>query len=261
MWSLTDLVAFSRDTQGGCSIVESISAARENARGAREVTSTEIWECLNTTYNALAERERAAKRLGPARVPVVRRGPRRDVRRTGRLDAVPRRRLPVHGAGPRDRTRRHDGAAAAVPGRRQRVLAGVGDGAALRGCARHLPAHLSRRARRGPRRRVHAAGPAVPALGLLLAATGRAQPRRTAPPGAQPGRRHRGGPAAAGPGAQRAGVPSPGRAAGVARAAPRRPAEDLQRRRRSVGAGVLPLRAVGGVDGCRPQRLAGHRGR
>lgn len=65
MWSLTDLVAFGRGTQGGCSIVESISSARENARGAREVTSTEMWECLNTTYNALAERERAAKRLGP----------------------------------------------------------------------------------------------------------------------------------------------------------------------------------------------------
>ena len=65
LWSLTDLVAFSRDTQGGCSIVDSISAARENARSAREVTSTEMWECLNTTYNALAERERAAKRLGP----------------------------------------------------------------------------------------------------------------------------------------------------------------------------------------------------
>jgi uncharacterized alpha-E superfamily protein len=65
VWSLTDLVAFSHDTQG-LSIVDSISAARENARGAREVTSTEIWECLNTTYNALAERERAAKRLGPA---------------------------------------------------------------------------------------------------------------------------------------------------------------------------------------------------
>ena len=64
MWSLTDIVAFSRDGSG-ISIVDSISAARENARGAREVTSTEIWECLNTTYNALAERERAAKRLGP----------------------------------------------------------------------------------------------------------------------------------------------------------------------------------------------------
>ncbi|MEZ0053559.1 putative alpha-E superfamily protein [Mycobacterium sp. MAA66] len=65
MWSLTDLVAFSRGTQGGNSIVDSISAARENARGAREVTSTEMWECLNTTYNGLPERERSAKRLGP----------------------------------------------------------------------------------------------------------------------------------------------------------------------------------------------------
>ena len=65
VWSLTDIVAFSRDPYGGASIVDAISAARENARGAREVTSSEIWECLNTTYNALAERERAAKRLGP----------------------------------------------------------------------------------------------------------------------------------------------------------------------------------------------------
>ncbi|MCT7660405.1 alpha-E domain-containing protein [Mycobacterium deserti] len=64
VWSLTDIVAFSRGAHGG-SIVDAISGARENARGAREVTSTEIWECLNTTYNALSERERAAKRLGP----------------------------------------------------------------------------------------------------------------------------------------------------------------------------------------------------
>jgi uncharacterized alpha-E superfamily protein len=65
VWSLTDLVAFRRNLPGGCSIVDSISAARENARSAREVTSTELWECLNTTYNAMADRERAAKRLGP----------------------------------------------------------------------------------------------------------------------------------------------------------------------------------------------------
>ena len=65
VWSLTDLVAFSPNIQGGSSIVDAISAARENARSAREVTSSETWECLNTTFNALAERERAAKRLGP----------------------------------------------------------------------------------------------------------------------------------------------------------------------------------------------------
>ena len=65
MWSLTDLVAFSRGLPGGCSIVDTISAARENARSAREVISSDMWECLNTTYNAMAERERAARKLGP----------------------------------------------------------------------------------------------------------------------------------------------------------------------------------------------------
>jgi uncharacterized alpha-E superfamily protein len=65
VWSLTDIVAFTRGLEGGCSIVDAICAARENARSAREVTSTELWECLNTTYNALSERERASKRLGP----------------------------------------------------------------------------------------------------------------------------------------------------------------------------------------------------
>ena len=65
MWSLTDLVAFNRGMPGGCSIVDAISAARENARSAREVISSDMWECLNTTYNALGERERAARRLGP----------------------------------------------------------------------------------------------------------------------------------------------------------------------------------------------------
>ncbi len=167
-------------------------------------------------------------------VPVLRRGPCRDVRRARRLDAVARRRLPVHGARPRHRTGRHDGAAASFPGRRQRVLASVGDGAALGGCTRHLPAHLSRRARRGPCRRVHAARPTVPAFGLLLAATGRAQPRRTTPSRAQSRRRHRGGPATAGPRAQRAGVPSPGRAAGITRSsaspACRRPAATSEKR-------------------------------
>lgn len=65
VWSLTDLVAFGTNTDGGSSIVDAISSARENARSAREVTSSETWECINTTYHALPERERAAKRLGP----------------------------------------------------------------------------------------------------------------------------------------------------------------------------------------------------
>ena len=65
MWALTDLVAFRRGLPGGCSIVDAIGAARENARSAREVISGDMWECLNTTHNALPERERAARRLGP----------------------------------------------------------------------------------------------------------------------------------------------------------------------------------------------------
>jgi uncharacterized alpha-E superfamily protein len=60
---LTDLVAFSREHAG--SIVASISSGRENARVAREVVSTELWECVNSMWNAVPERQRAATRLGP----------------------------------------------------------------------------------------------------------------------------------------------------------------------------------------------------
>jgi len=63
VWSVTDLVAFSHENGG--SIIDSIVNARENARGAREVTSSEMWECLNTTYNGLAASVRAARSLGP----------------------------------------------------------------------------------------------------------------------------------------------------------------------------------------------------
>jgi len=60
---LTELVAFSRDHPG--SIASSISSARENTRVAREVVSTELWECINSMWNAMPERQRAAKRVGP----------------------------------------------------------------------------------------------------------------------------------------------------------------------------------------------------
>ncbi len=63
VWSLTERVAY--DKEGHGSIVDCIGAGRENARGAREVTSSEMWECLNTTYNGLTEAERAARKLGP----------------------------------------------------------------------------------------------------------------------------------------------------------------------------------------------------
>src|SRR3982751_2515685 len=62
-WSLTELVGYSADQPG--SIVSSVSAARENARGAREVVSAEMWECLNATWTALPERQRYARWVGP----------------------------------------------------------------------------------------------------------------------------------------------------------------------------------------------------
>jgi uncharacterized alpha-E superfamily protein len=61
-WSLTELVGYS--DQAG-SILSSVSSARENARGAREVVSSEMWECLNVTWNALPERQRYARWVGP----------------------------------------------------------------------------------------------------------------------------------------------------------------------------------------------------
>ncbi|GAB3480662.1 alpha-E domain-containing protein [Amycolatopsis cihanbeyliensis] len=63
VWKLTELVAYAKDNPS--SIVGSINAARENTRGAREVVSTELWECLNATWNAVPERQRYARRVGP----------------------------------------------------------------------------------------------------------------------------------------------------------------------------------------------------
>ncbi len=48
---VTELVAF--DYANPSSIVGALTAARENARGAREAISSEMWECLNATYNEL----------------------------------------------------------------------------------------------------------------------------------------------------------------------------------------------------------------
>jgi uncharacterized alpha-E superfamily protein len=48
------------------SIVGALVAARQNARGAREALSAEIWECLNSTHNSLPTRVAAARDFGPA---------------------------------------------------------------------------------------------------------------------------------------------------------------------------------------------------
>ena len=58
------------------------SRARQNARGAREALSAEIWECLNSTHNALPTRVAAARDFGPGAVLLVRPRAGRDVRRS-----------------------------------------------------------------------------------------------------------------------------------------------------------------------------------
>src|SRR5947209_2787024 len=48
---LIDLLGFDRAST--TSIAGALVAARENARSARDSISSEMWECLNATYNAL----------------------------------------------------------------------------------------------------------------------------------------------------------------------------------------------------------------
>jgi uncharacterized alpha-E superfamily protein len=59
-----ELLGFDVDNPN--SIAGSLSAARENARGARETISSEMWECLNVTWHTLSSRRVAAEHLGPA---------------------------------------------------------------------------------------------------------------------------------------------------------------------------------------------------
>ncbi|MGH9284992.1 MAG: alpha-E domain-containing protein [Acidimicrobiales bacterium] len=56
------LLAF--DERGGSSIVASLVAARQSARGIREVLSAEMWEALNATYNLLPGQVDRATRVG-----------------------------------------------------------------------------------------------------------------------------------------------------------------------------------------------------
>lgn len=60
---VSQLIAF--DLENPSSIVGSLTAARENARGAREAISSEMWECLNATYNALPGQMATAQMTGP----------------------------------------------------------------------------------------------------------------------------------------------------------------------------------------------------
>lgn len=57
-------VAFDEDSPS--SITGALLLARENARGVREVVSSEIWECLNVTRHGLVASRKSAELLGPA---------------------------------------------------------------------------------------------------------------------------------------------------------------------------------------------------
>jgi uncharacterized alpha-E superfamily protein len=56
-----DRLAYDRDSP----IWASLEGARENARTVREVISSEMWLCLNTTYNALPSQKARARRGSP----------------------------------------------------------------------------------------------------------------------------------------------------------------------------------------------------
>jgi uncharacterized alpha-E superfamily protein len=62
--ALLELLGYDETTP--TSIVGALVAAWQNARGAREALSAEIWECLNSTHNALPTRVVAARDFGPA---------------------------------------------------------------------------------------------------------------------------------------------------------------------------------------------------
>ena len=54
-----DVLGYDRNSPS--SIAGALVAARENARRAREIVSTELWECLNTSWNQLPSQMRPAR--------------------------------------------------------------------------------------------------------------------------------------------------------------------------------------------------------
>ena len=61
--TVVDLLGF--DTRNPSAVAGAWQAAYDNARGVREVISTESWECLNATRLALPTQHRQARRVGP----------------------------------------------------------------------------------------------------------------------------------------------------------------------------------------------------
>jgi len=59
---------FAYDARNPSSIVGALTAARDNARGARDAISSEMWECLNATWYDLPTEVSNARSLGPHRL-------------------------------------------------------------------------------------------------------------------------------------------------------------------------------------------------
>lgn len=58
-----ELLAY--DATNPSSIVGALTAARDNARGAREAVSSEMWECINATWYLLDDQVTRARSVGP----------------------------------------------------------------------------------------------------------------------------------------------------------------------------------------------------
>ena len=232
------------------SIAGALSAARENARGARDAISSEMWECLNATHNALPAMVAQAAAIGPH----------------GLFAYVKERAAILSGLADSTMSR-DDGWRFLVLGRSlervdmtaRMLSAGLHDAeepgdwvATLRCCSAHeaflrtyrravtpdLVAEFLLLDRLFPRSAFHA-------LGVAETVPGRAP----APRG--PGRARRRGPAGGGPGPHRPRVPPP---AGAGGRPPRPPALAADRLPRGGRRGGPPLLPPGGAPRVEPAR-------
>ncbi len=168
--AINEVLAYSSDHPS--SIASTLYAARENARGAREAISSEMWETLNGTHHALQSRVATARSLGPNTF--FRYIKERAAMIGGLVDSTLVRddgyRFLVLGRALErvDMTAR----LAHRPLDRRGHARRLGHHAAVLFGARGLPADVPARRRRQPGCRVPVARPLVPALGAVLARRG-----------------------------------------------------------------------------------------
>ena len=116
---------FVDDPRFAGSVVRSLEAMWENARGAREAMSSEMWGSINATHSALDVRPRPVG-VRAARVPRLGARPGRDRLGTRRRHDEPRRHVALHRARSFARARRPHRAPAVDPARRRVGDARVG---------------------------------------------------------------------------------------------------------------------------------------